>query len=136
MKFMIQMAGVLQILLAVLHVPIAIKLKWREDLKNTSPLTRQIFWVHSYFIVLVLLLVGIPCAAWPGMFFNKSQLGLTVALGLTIFWGCRLFTQFFVYSPEHYRGKKLETTVHWIVSALWIYLTATYGLLTFWQILA
>lgn len=135
MKWLIQYAGVLQILLAGLHIPIAIRLNWKQDLQSTSALTRQIFWVHTYFIVLVLLLIGVPSALRPDMLFNRSPLGLTVALGLTTFWGMRLLCQFLVYSPSHYRGKPLETTVHWVFSAMWVYLTGTYGLLTLWHVL-
>jgi hypothetical protein len=126
MKFMIQLAGLLQIALAFLHFPIAKHLKWKEELQKTNALTRQIFWVHSFFICLLLLLIGLPSVIAPQLLTTRNDLRLTVALCLAIFWGLRLLFQLFVYSPEHRRGKTFETIVHWIFTALWVFLTATY----------
>ncbi len=129
MKLMIQIAGLLQIALAILHIPIARHLKWKEELQKTNALTRQIFWVHSFFICLLLLLIGFPSVIAPNLLLAHNDLRLTVALCLAIFWGLRLIFQLFVYSPEHRRGKTFETIVHWVFTALWSFLAATYTLI-------
>ncbi len=129
MKFLIQFAGLLQVILAVMHVPIAIHLKWKDDLKNVSHLTRQIFWVHAFFIALLLMLIGLPSVIRPQLLLERTELRLTVALCLAVFWGCRLITQLFVYSPEHRKGKTFETIVHWVFVGLWTYLTTVYTLI-------
>lgn len=43
-----------------------------------------------------------------------------------MFWALRLFTQFFVYSPKLWRGKRFETVVHIAFSMLWTYATGLF----------
>jgi len=52
-----------------------------------------------------------------------TPLGKKISLGLGVFWSIRLYVQFFVYSPTLWKGKKFETTVHILFSALWTYLS-------------
>jgi hypothetical protein len=129
MKFMIQLAGLLQISLALLHFPIAKHLKWKADLQNTSQLTREIFWVHTFFICLLLMLIGLPSVIAPQLLLTRNDLRLTVALCLAIFWVCRLYFQLFVYSPAHRQGKIFETIIHWTFTGLWSFLAITYILI-------
>ena len=56
----------------------------------------------------------------------NTTLGKRVSLGLAIFWGIRLFIQFFGYSSELWRGKVFETTMHILFSILWVYISVIF----------
>jgi hypothetical protein len=56
----------------------------------------------------------------------QTPLGKRVCLGLGIFWGIRLYVQFFGYSSQLWRGKTFETVMHIIFSVYWSYLTAVF----------
>jgi hypothetical protein len=40
---------------------------------------------------------------------------------------CRLGFQIFVYDAALWRGKKFETCMHWLFTALWLYLVVVFG---------
>ena len=54
----LRIAGALQILLALLHLAFPKRFQWKEELARLSPLNRQIFLVHTFFICVVLTLIG------------------------------------------------------------------------------
>jgi len=127
MKVSLQLAGALQMLLALSHFAFIRRLEWREELHRVGLFTRQVFWVHTGFLMLVLAGFGILDLVHADDLMARSALSQTLLGGLTLFWGARLYCQFFVYRPELWRGNALNTRVHIIFSALWLFLTAVHA---------
>jgi hypothetical protein len=121
----LNIAGVLLIALALLHVVFPRYFRWKETTVSLEPVTRQILYVHTFFIALTVLLMGLLCLSSAKLLID-SALGSRICLGLAIFWSVRLFFQFFGYSPDLWRGKIFETTVHIVFSFLWLYLSAVF----------
>ena len=55
---LLHIAGAGQIGLALAHAAFPKRLNWHEDTSKMSPVNRQIFWVHTYFVVLTVGLLG------------------------------------------------------------------------------
>ena len=55
-----------------------------------------------------------------------TELGHRICSGMAVFWSIRLIFQFFVYSPELWKGKTFETIVHICFSCLWLYISAVF----------
>ncbi len=125
---LLRVAGAGLILLAVLHVPIARVLKWREDAARMSPANAAIFHVHAFFICLVLVIMGMPCLVNPEIFVEPTAAGAWLAWSFAGFWGARLYFQWFVYAPELWRGKRLETWLHAWFTLVWAGLTTVFAL--------
>src|SRR6266508_63472 len=106
---LLRVAGAGLILLAGLHVPIGRHLKWREDGARLSLVNASIFRVHTFFICLVLVMMGLPCLLDPSVFLESSRAGAWLAWSFSVFWTIRLFVQWFVYPSDLWRGKKTET---------------------------
>jgi len=123
----LRIAGALLLGLAALHVPIAWRLRWREELTKVSYLTRQIFWVHTGFIVLLLIMMGLLGLAFAPMLTAPSGLARIVLSGLAAFWAVRLYTQWFVYDRAHWRGDRFNTCVHFAMTGLWAYLAGVFA---------
>ena len=62
---------------------------------------------------------------------DVCALGRKLALGLALFWFCRLVIQFFGYSSSLWKGKPRETAIHVLCSLLWVSLTAVFGFTAF-----
>ena len=90
-----------------------------------SLINRQMMYVHTFFVALVVFLMGVLCATSAGLLIS-SELGYRISLGLGVFWGLRLFFQFFVYSKELWKGKRFESVVHILFSLLWLYFTVVF----------
>lgn len=126
METHLKIIGVLLILLALMHVFFPKHFHWREELARLSLLNRQVMVVHTFFIALTVFLMGLLCLTSAAEL-SGTPLGKRVALGLSVFWMARLLTQFFGYSSELWRGKRFETAVHVVFSALWTYLTVVFA---------
>lgn len=117
----LRIVGTLMALLVVMHAFIPARLRWREELARLSNINRQIFLVHTMFIVVLLALFAVLLAVYADALLQPGPLSRAVLAGLTIFWTLRLLTQWFIYSPEVWRGNRVNTTVHIVISAVWIY---------------
>ncbi|MCB2407892.1 hypothetical protein [Hymenobacter lucidus] len=125
MEQQLKIVGVLLVGLALLHAGFPRYFNWAGELKPLSLINRQMVYVHTLFIALVVLLMGLLClGSAPDLV--HTRLGRVVALGLGCFWLARLVVQLVGYSAELWRGKRFETTVHIAFVGLWAYLTGIF----------
>jgi len=134
LSILLRVAGAGLILLAFLHILIGRSLKWREDGRKLSPENEQIFHVHTFFVCLSIVLMGLPCLLMPSVFLERSQAGLWLAGSLGFFWATRLYFQFFVYRSDLWRGKRLETFMHWWFAFVWLGLAGLFGACVLYQL--
>ncbi len=127
LELALRLAGASHLVLAIAHIPISRYLGWKADLQGASLLTRQIFWVHCFFICLVLTLMGALAACDPATLMTRSPLGLYVNGAIAFFWLVRLFCQWFVYDASLWRGKRFETSIHVLFSVVWMFYVLVYG---------
>ncbi len=81
--------------------------------------------VHTFFIGLIVFLIGILCLT-SARDLIETRLGNTVSCGLALFFTIRLFFQFFIYSPELWKGRKFETFMHVLFSLFWSYVSGVF----------
>jgi hypothetical protein len=125
MKLHLDLIGSVMILLALAHAFFPRYFAWKENLAGLSLLHRQMMKVHTFFIALIILLMGLLCLTSSTELVHTA-LGRRVALGLGIFWGARLLAQLFGYSTKLWRGKPFETLVHIVFTIAWTYFTAVF----------
>lgn len=111
--------------LAIIHAIFPKYFQWKKELQSLSLINRQMMYVHTFFIALVVFLMGVLCITSADEIV-MTTLGKRLALGLGVFWFCRLLIQFFGYSKNLWRGKTFETIVHIVFSLLWIYLSVVF----------
>lgn len=111
--------------LALVHVIFPRYFNWEKELSSLSLINRQMMKVHTFFIGLVVFMMGMLSFACAGEL-TTTSLGRKICLGLGIFWTIRFFFQLFIYSPQLWKGKKFETTVHILFTAIWLYLSFTF----------
>ncbi len=125
MKTSIEIAGMLLIALAALHVGFPRYFRWKDELRGLSLINRQMTYVHTFFIALTVFLMGLLSLSAADELLTTS-LGKKVTLGFGVFWSARLVVQFVGYSPHLWRGKRWETIAHITFTLLWLYLSAVY----------
>lgn len=125
MEVHLKVAGAILVALAVMHIVIPRYFKWEQEMTSVSLITKQILYVHTFFIGFTVLLMGLLCLYYAHeLLYNP--LGRIICLALFGFWLTRLIFQFFVYSPRVWRGKKFETVMHVLFSFVWVYLTSVF----------
>lgn len=125
MEIHLKIIGFLLIGLAITHLGFPKYFNWTDDLKSVSLINRQMMYVHTFFIGLVVLLMGLLCLTSTDDLI-KTEFGRRIALGLGLFWTTRLIIQFFGYSSKLWKGKTFETAVHILFSLLWTYLSVVF----------
>lgn len=122
MEIHLKIIGILLIILAALHSVFPKKFNWQEELKYLSLINQELMKVHTFFIALMVFLIGLLCFTSASEIIH-TNLGRKIALGLAIFWTIRLVFQFVGYSKELWKGKKMETIIHVLASLFWCYLS-------------
>lgn len=122
MELHLKVTGLLLIVLAMIHFVFPKYFNWAEELRSLSLINRQMMYVHTFFIALVVFLMGVLCLV-SSRELIETELGKNLALGLGALWAIRLLFQFFGYSSKLWKGKKFETMVHVLFSLLWTYLS-------------
>jgi hypothetical protein len=123
----LRIAGVLQIVLSLAHLLFPARFHWHEELARLSLLNRQIFWVHTFFIMLVLVLFALLSLLAAEELVRPGKLPRLVLGGIGVFWATRLLFQFFVYDSTLWRGITFNTVAHIGFSGLWAYFAFAYG---------
>lgn len=122
MQIHLNVIGALLTALALVHVIFPCYFNWKAELQALSLVNKQMMEVHTFFVALMVLLMGLLCLTSSEEIVS-TPLGQRIALGLGLFWLIRLFFQFFVYSPKLWKGKVFETSVHILFIGLWTYLS-------------
>lgn len=125
MEIHFKIIGSLLMALAVLHGVFPKYFNWKQELSSLSLINRQIMYVHSFFIALMVFLVGLLAVTSANELMNTA-LGKRISLGIGIFWGMRLIVQFFGYSSKIWMGKPFETVMHILFAIFWTYLTTIF----------
>ncbi|MBP6430691.1 MAG: hypothetical protein KA319_02910 [Ferruginibacter sp.] len=122
MQIHFKIIGFLFIALAIIHAGFPKRFNWKLELQKLSLLNKQMMQVHTFFIALLILLMGILCLVSYNDLI-ETTLGKRILIGFGIFWGFRLLTQFFWYSPILWSGKGFETLMHILFGVFWAYVT-------------
>ncbi|RAK70710.1 hypothetical protein DLM85_01000 [Hymenobacter edaphi] len=125
MILQVKLLGLVLVLLAVAHAGFPRYFNWAGELRAVSLINRQMMYIHTLFIALAVLLMGLLCLLCAPELV-ATALGRKVCLGLGLFWLARLLVQFVGYSPALWRGQRFETAVHVGFALLWTYLTAVF----------
>ena len=133
--FNLRLVGLVMVVLVFVNMIVPQRFRWREELSGVSLVNRQIFLVHGMFIVLTIALVAALLLTSTEALLVPSPLSRAVLAGLTIFWGARMLAQWFVYSPDIWRGNRFNTAMHCVFSVTWIYVTMTFAA-AFWMVTA
>ncbi len=125
MEIHIKIIGFILLPLGMIHIIFPRFFNWKKELSTLTLINRQMMQVHTFFIALIVILMGILCLTGSSDLVT-TKLGKSICLGMGIFWGVRALFQFFVYSPKLWRGKTFETFIHIIFSFIWIYFTTVF----------
>jgi hypothetical protein len=131
MELHLKITGYILIIFSLIHFIFPKYFDWKNDLGKMSMINRQMMYVHTFFIALTLLLMGILCLTSPKELL-ETAFGGKIALGFCIFWFIRLLIQLFGYSTKLWKGKSFETFIHILFSFCWIYLSTVFFLI-YWE---
>ena len=102
----LQIVGILLMLLGLSHIFFNRFFRWEQELVAVSLLTRQVFFVHNFFIGLTVMLGGAASFFCANALLRPDTLSRAVLSGMATFWLCRLLAQFVGYDSAIWRGDR------------------------------
>jgi hypothetical protein len=118
------LAGFVQIAIASANLFIPKKLNYQENLSRVAPIIRQIFVVHSVYIVGVVLLFATVTFGFAAELASGRGLGRFLATAMATFWLFRAPVQLLYYDASLRRTNRLGDVA--FTSAA-VFLAMTYG---------
>lgn len=128
MEIHLKIIGSLLIGLGLAHAFFPKYFNWKKDLDTLDQINKEMFYSHTFFIVVTIILMGLLSIVFPEEIV-KTKLGLGIALGFAVFWTLRLLVQLFGYSSNLWKGKKFETAIHILFTFFWSYMSIVYWLI-------
>ena len=99
-------AGVIQLAIVFANFFLPKKLSYRENLARTSPIVRQVFIVHSAYIVGVVMLFALVTFTFAPELASGRGLGRFLAAAIAMFWIARVPLQLFYYDSSLRRANR------------------------------
>ena len=118
------LAGFVQVAIAYANLLLPAKLNYRENLSRVSPIIRQIFVVHSVYLVGVLLLFAAVTFGFAGELASGRGLGRFLAAAIAAFWLARTPVQLLYYDVVLRRDNRSGDVA---LTAGALFLAVTYG---------
>ncbi len=118
------LAALVQVAIASANFFLPRKLNYQENLERVAPIIRQIFVVHSVYIVGVLLLFAALTLGFAPDLASGHGLGRFLAAGICVFWLFRAPVQLLYYDASLRRTNRLGDVAF---TAAAIFLTVAYG---------
>lgn len=123
----LRIAGTLLLGVAAAHLVLPRALGWSTELKGVSLTTRQVSYVHTYFIGLLCGLFGLAATMLAHDLLVPDRLATAVLIGALAVWGSRLLVQLCVFDPVLWRGSTLTVLGHVAFVVLWSYETSVFA---------
>jgi hypothetical protein len=130
--WLLWLAGFVQIAIAFANVFLPDKLNYNENLSRVSPIVRQIFVVHSFYIVGIVLLFAALTFGFAGDLASGQGLGRFLAAAIALFWLGRAPVQLLYYDAA-LRKENRWGDIAFTAAAL--FLAVAYGAASFAQAL-
>ncbi|MCA9213832.1 MAG: hypothetical protein KDB27_12245 [Planctomycetales bacterium] len=124
---MVFLAGVGQLCLVAVSLAIPRVLRWREDVAQLRPLTRQVFWTYAAYIWSTNLFFGIVSVAMNSELVAGGPVSSALCVFIAIYWGARVGIQFFYFDRSDALKGFIFVVGEMILVGLFIVLTVIYG---------
>jgi len=121
----IYLAGALQLLIASANFFLPAKIDLQANLEKCSRFIRQIFHVHTAYLVLISIFYSALCFLFPNELAGGSPLGRFTSGFISFYWLLRLTIQIFYYDSQI---KRKFLLAHAFFSMIFLYLGVVFGI--------
>jgi hypothetical protein len=116
--WLVWIAGIVQLSDVFANVAVPAKIGSHENLARVSPIVRQVFWSHWFFIGFVLVFFSALCLWFAPFLTGGTPAGRFVSGALSMFWLSRTLAQLFWFDREFRRRHRGADVAFVISSAL------------------
>ena len=107
----VQVAGAVQIAIALANIPLAYRLEYGRNLAGASAIVRRIFFVHAAYVVYIVFGLAALSLAFTAELASGRGIGRFLSGFMAIFWGLRVPIQLMYYPAEVRKQNRLADVV-------------------------
>ena len=127
LEWLLRLSALAQLGVAAINFSTARILGWHEPLGRMPLLLRQVFWVHAWFVSVVLAIFAVRTWRFaPEMAAGSDAACAWLAAGVGLVWGLRTIVQVAYYSPSHWRGQTGRTVIHVVLFVVYGGMSVSY----------
>lgn len=126
-RALLLIAGWGQVALVLVSLSVPRALRWGEETRRLSPLTRRVFWVYAAYIAGTNLALAVVTLAAPTALLSGSPLAAAVAGFAALWWGARLAVQFAAFDRARDPRFPIPRTAEALMVFAFAGLTLVYG---------
>jgi hypothetical protein len=116
---LVYLAGVIYTGIVLVNFILPRKLKTSENMASVPRFLRQVFYVHWFYIVLIVAFFAALCFGFPEDLMGASGVGRFLSAFMAGFWLIRVVLQLFFYDPELRRQiRALDALYNFCLAAL------------------
>ena len=119
------------ILFASFQVPS--RLGWREDLAQLTPFNRKLMWVYGGTTLMTIIAFGIMTLFLHQEFLAGDRAALALATFIALFWTLRILVDFLYFEHSDWPKGTQFVVGHFLLTALFTALAATYWMVLIWS---
>jgi hypothetical protein len=123
----LRLVGVSLVLLGLAHVAMPRALAWSKQFGALDPLNRRIMYVHTLFIGLTCVLLGLAPLALTAELLSPAPMSTAVLVAECGFWTARWCVQFTAFPPALWRHSRLHFAGYLGLSLLWTWIVAVFA---------
>jgi hypothetical protein len=116
---LIWIGGAIQLLDALANLAVPQRIRSRENLKRISPIVRQVFWSHWFYIMFVLVIFSMMCFLFAADLAGGSSIGRFLSGALAVFWVLRVPIQLYWFD-EGFRRQNRAADVCFVGSSMYL----------------
>lgn len=119
------LAGGVQLAIVAANIVLPRHIPVRANLLRLDPIVRQIFLVHWFYVLYVVVAFAAVCFLFTDELAGGTPLGRFLTGVMALFWGSRVVLQFAYYDSELRRSKRLLDILYTLAVA---YLAVVFGI--------
>lgn len=127
LQFLIVLAGIGHIILALASLFVPRLLNWKSALANIPLLVRQIFWTYAGYILVINLFFGIISIAYTDQLLAGNDLSNAVLILIVLYWTIRIIIQFSYFDKKDIPQKPVFVIGEWLLIGLFVFFILSYG---------
>jgi len=111
------------------------RLGWKEDLAKLTPFNRKLMWVYAGTTLLTIITFGVLTLVLHHEFLAGDRAAVALATFIAIFWTLRIVVDFFYFEHADWPTGSQFVIGHFLLTALFTALAATYWTVLIWSFL-
>ena len=123
----LRLVGAVLVTLGLAHIALPRALDWPTHFTVLPALTRRIVHLHTFFIGVMCVLLGLVPLVLTAELLAPDRLGIAVLAAECVFWGLRWCAQFVAFPAAVWRTSRLYVTGYVGTALLWTWIVGVFG---------